>query len=115
MYKDKALQKETTKNRVRRYRQRKALPEESSKVGADLQPINNDTVSQLHIRLSDTCTLSWLQFKQSMIGANEGYYNFIPLSKQTTIDKERLKRQFDNRYKKPTKEELDNYPVISIK
>ena len=113
-YKDKALQRLTTKERVRRYRNKQGVTTGNSpKAGADLSIIADDTDSHpLSIRLSNKCSISWRQFQQAMINANEGYYNFTPLSQRSIIDKEHLKKLYDTRYTKPTKQELDKYPLI---
>ena len=69
-----------------------------------------DAVSQLSIppliHISPNCTINDYQFIKAMQASNNAN-NFIPLSTLNRASKEQIEKLFTNRYKRPTKQELN--------
>ncbi len=58
-----------------------------------------------YVSLSRDCRISWKQFCISMYNANYGISHFIPNAKLTDKQRLELLTRYDNRYKKPTKQD----------
>jgi len=79
------------------------------KVGAKHPVINNEAVSHPDVvALSEYCSISWPKFQQAMINANHALYDYKPLCKLPRKERIDLARRFDNRYVRPTHEEMES-------